>query len=90
MHEAKINNLGLSLLIRLSYYVEFMSFLGGETQRPYLNNRSSALPAQDSFYPIPLNFRNEYIDLLRNKRIQNNALLDFCPLHDPSPSTAIK
>ena len=38
MYEAKICNLGLSLLIRLNLSDEYLSFLGGGTHRSLLNN----------------------------------------------------
>ncbi len=59
MNEAKICNLGLSLLIRLNLSVEYLSFLGGGTQRPLLNNQSRAMPALDSNYPIHLDSKHD-------------------------------
>ncbi len=37
MNGAKINNLGLNFLIRLNLFVEYLSFIGGEAQRPIPN-----------------------------------------------------
>jgi len=59
MNEAKICNLGLSLLIRLNLSDEYLSFFGGGTQRPLLNNRSRALPALDSNYQIHLDSKHD-------------------------------
>ena len=47
MYEAKINNLGLSSLIRLSLLLKCLSFLGGEAQRPLFNNNCKVLSSQD-------------------------------------------
>jgi hypothetical protein len=55
MNGAKINNLGLSFLIRLSQFVEYLSFLGGETQRPILNSHGVAVPVCDSISPFHIN-----------------------------------
>ena len=55
MYEAKICNLGLSLLIRLNQSFKYLSFLGGKTQRSYQNNQGGVLPASDSFYPFRMN-----------------------------------
>ncbi len=43
MDGAKVNYLGLKNLIRLNQYVAYLSFLGGEAQRPYLQIFSSAV-----------------------------------------------
>ena len=59
MHEAKINNLGLSLLLRLNFSFKYLSFLGGGTQRPYRNNQSRSLPAQDFLNPIHLDSKHD-------------------------------
>ena len=82
MNGAKIYNLGLSLLIRLSLFVEYLSFLGGEAQRPFLNNRGRTISAYDPSCPIPFNFKTEQTEFLCNKSIENKELLDFCPLHE--------
>ncbi len=55
MYGAKINNLGLCLLIRLIMFVEYLSFFGGETQRPILNSHGRVVPAHDSLYPFHIN-----------------------------------
>ena len=52
MKGAKIYNLGLSLLIRLSLFVDYLSFLGGETQRPYLKTHSRVASVGKSIPPI--------------------------------------
>lgn len=54
MYGTKINGLGLNLLIRLSLFVEYLSFLGGETQRPSQNNQSSSTTVQDPKYTAHL------------------------------------
>jgi len=56
MYEAKIYNLGLSLLIRLNQSFKYLRFLGGEAQRPYQNNHGGALPAQYRFKPFDSNY----------------------------------
>jgi len=55
MEGAKIYNLGLSLLIRLSLFVKYLSFLGGETQRPYLITHSRVASAIKSIPPFHMN-----------------------------------
>ena len=69
--EAKIYNLGLSLLIRLYLFVEYLSFLGGETQRLYLKTHSRIASASKSTTPFHTNplFQSQS----ENKQI-------FCPL----------
>lgn len=55
MNGAKINNLGLSFLIRFNLFVEYLSFLGGETQGPILNSHGVAVPVCDSISPFHIN-----------------------------------
>ncbi len=59
MHETRINNLGLNLLIRLAFCLMYLSFLGGETQRPHRNYQSKHLPAQDFFCPLHLDSKHD-------------------------------
>ena len=86
MEGAKINNLGLWYLIRLCLFVEYLSFLGGETQRPFLNNRSRAIPAQ---YPLK-SFHQFYKNTINEILVQKEEFLISCPLHDPSSSVAVR
>ncbi len=52
MDGAKIYNLGLSLIFRLNPYVEYLSFLGGEAQRPIPNNNCRTISATDTYKPF--------------------------------------
>jgi len=70
MYETKINNRGLNLLVRLSFFVEYLSFLGGDTQRPSQNNQSSSAIVQDPKYTTHLDSKKRsrstfYIAFLR-------------------------
>ena len=73
MHGAKIYYLGLSLLIRLSFSFKYLSFYGGETQRPFLNNRSRVIPAQYPFMSFPLSSKNTINKIL----VQKEEFLNF-------------
>ena len=55
MNGAKINNLGLSFLIRLNLFVEHLSFIGGEAQRPIPISYGRAAPCCDSLSSYHLN-----------------------------------
>ena len=55
MNGAKINNLGLSFLIHLNLFVEYLSFIGGEAQRPIPNSYGRAAPGCDSLSSYHLN-----------------------------------
>ncbi len=79
MYEAKICNLGLSLLIRLNQSFKYLSFLGGETQRPYRNNHGGALPAHDFFYPFRI---NPYCNSLGNSWVCGSTEEESCCLND--------
>ncbi len=48
MYKTEIDNLGLNLLIRLCRAFEFLSFLGGETQRPIQIKKSLIVTIHDS------------------------------------------
>ena len=52
MDGAKIYNLGLSLIFRLNSYVGYLSFLGGEAQRPIPNNNCRTISATDTYKPF--------------------------------------
>ena len=52
MDGAKIYNLGLKLIFRLNPYVEHLSFLGGEAQRPIPNNHCRKISATDTYNPF--------------------------------------
>jgi len=52
MDGAKIYNLGLSLIFRLNPYFEYLSFLGGEAQRPIANNHCRMISAEDIYKPF--------------------------------------
>ena len=71
MEGARIYNLGLSVLIRLSLFVEHLSFLGGKTQRPYLKTHSRVASTSKSITPFHTN------PLFRFQR-ENKQI--FCPL----------
>jgi len=51
MDGAKIYNFGLNLIFRLNPYVEYLSFLGGEAQRPIPNN-CRTISATDTYNPF--------------------------------------
>ena len=69
MNGAKINDLGPSI-IRLILFVEHVSFLGSETQRPISNSHSRGVPARESIPPFHINpdlkiaIEENYISLL--------------------------
>ncbi len=73
MHGAKIYYLGLDLLIRLSFSFKYLSFLGGETQRPFLNNRSRVIPAQYPFMSFHISCKNTINKIL----VQKEEILSF-------------
>ena len=85
MYEAKINYLGLCMLIRLILFVEYLSFLGGETQRPILSNYGRAKSAQDTSKSFVLYTTYKSSKII----ISEEEIIDFCPLHEPSYSTAV-
>ncbi len=79
MYETKINDLGLNLLIRLSLFIEYMSFLGGETQRPSQSNQSSSATALDPKYTTHLDSKKRsrstfYIAFLRGMETPSELL----------------
>lgn len=81
MDGAKINYLGLKSLIRYEIYREYMSFLGGEAQRPYLQLYSNTVSAEALITPS------------KNYQVNKN-LYKFCPLQGSSfsknvPSTKV-
>ena len=51
MHGAKINNLGLSFVIRFDLFVDYLSCLGGVAQRTGFQIRGKIPPAGKSVYP---------------------------------------
>ena len=70
MNGAKIKYLGLSLLIRFDQFVECLSFLGGETQRPISNSHSSAASTRNSITPFHV---NPDLKIARGKIISSDA-----------------
>lgn len=79
MYEAKIYNLGLCMLIRLIVFVEYLSFLGGETQRPTLSNYGRTISAQDISIAFVLisTYKSSEIP------ISEEEIIDLCPLYAP-------
>lgn len=73
MYQAKICNLGLSLLIRLNPSDKYLSFLGGGTQRPCLNNQGRTIPAYDSFIMFYHNSKYDDNEIL----IRKDELINF-------------
>ena len=69
--EAKIYNLGLSLLIRLYLFVEYLSLLGGKTQRAYLKTHSKVASASKSITLFHIN------DLFQFQRKNKKILCPF-------------
>lgn len=74
MDGAKITYLGLRHLIRLRLFTDYLSFLGGEAQRPYLQVYSNTSPAETLITPS-----NDY-------QVNKQFIYKFCPLQDSSSS----
>lgn len=77
MYKAKINYLSLCLLIRLLMFVEYLRFLGGETQRLILSNYGRTKSAQDTSKAFVLNSTYKSSEIL----IFEEEIIDFCPFH---------
>jgi len=69
MYGAKIDNLGLSLLIRLNHSFKYLTFLGGETQRPFSNNQGRVLSALDSYSLYHLDSKKD-----EKRKIHSNCI----------------
>jgi len=52
MDGAKIYILGLSMIFRLNPYVKYLSFLGGEAQRPITNNNCRTIFETNTYNPF--------------------------------------
>lgn len=59
MDGAKIYTLGLSLIFRLNPCVEYLSFFGGEAQRPIPNNNCRTISATNTYKPFNSNSKLE-------------------------------
>jgi hypothetical protein len=73
MHGAKIYYLDFGLLIRLSFSFKYLSFLGGETQRPHRNHQSGPLSGQYCFKLSHLCYKNTINKIL----VQKEEFLNF-------------